>query len=119
MMRPWWMWKIGKAIVVAVVAALVLGVVTMLLWNALIPELFHGPALTYLQAVGLLILTHIFFRGWVGGHHRGWKHRRWRERMEERLSHMSPEERDAFKEELRRRCGFDPDEHAEDSKTSA
>ncbi len=42
-----------------VVAAFVLGFFVKLLWNALIPDLFHGPELTYLQAVGLLVLTRL------------------------------------------------------------
>ena len=31
--------------------------VQMLLWNALVPELFKGPEITYWQMMGLSILT--------------------------------------------------------------
>ena len=60
----------------------VLGAVVMLLWNALIPDLFQGPALTFLQAVGLLLLVQLllrrrFFFGGPGWHYPHWQ-RKWR-----------------------------------------
>ena len=39
------------------------GVATMLLWNHLMPGLFKLPALTLGQAIGLLILSRLFFGG--------------------------------------------------------
>jgi hypothetical protein len=44
--------------------------VTMSLWNCLIPDIFHGPTITYWQAFGLLLLGKLLF-GW-NSHHRGW-----------------------------------------------
>ncbi len=41
--------------------------VTMSLWNALIPMLFHGPVLTFWQTAGLFILSKILLTG-VGPH---------------------------------------------------
>jgi len=43
---------------------------TMLLWNALLPNLFHFPVITFWQALGLLILSKIFFGGFHHGHGR-------------------------------------------------
>jgi hypothetical protein len=37
--------------------------VTMSLWNALIPVLFHGPVLTFWQTAGLFILSKILLSG--------------------------------------------------------
>ena len=57
--------------------ALVLGIVVMLLWNWLMPALFALPEITYLQAVGILILAHLLFKGHNHGkdshhdHHHG------------------------------------------------
>lgn len=42
-----------------IIAIFVLGFIIMLLWNALIPGLFHGPVLDYWQAVGLLVLARV------------------------------------------------------------
>ena len=41
--------------------------VVMLLWNALVPELFKGPELGYWQTLGLLVLSKILFSGIGGG----------------------------------------------------
>ncbi len=54
----------------------VLGAIVMLLWNALIPDLFQGPAITFMQSVGLLLLTHLLFRRGFGGF--GWRYPHWR-----------------------------------------
>lgn len=39
----------------------------MLLWNALIPELFNGPEFTYWQTAGIMVLSKILFSGIGGG----------------------------------------------------
>ncbi len=54
----------------------VIGAAVMLLWNALIPDLFQGPAITFVQAIGLLLLTHLLFRRGFGGF--GWRYPHWR-----------------------------------------
>ena len=45
--------KIALKIIVMVAG---FSLVTMLLWNWLIPDIFKGPAITYVQALGLLAL---------------------------------------------------------------
>ena len=46
--------------------------VTMCLWNALIPVLFHGPVLSFWQTAGIFLLSKILLTGVApGGHHRG------------------------------------------------
>ena len=45
----------GICIMLAICA--VFGVAVMLLWNALLPQIFGFPQLNYLQAAGLLILA--------------------------------------------------------------
>ncbi len=42
----------------------------MLLWNALIPELFNGPVLTYWQTGGIFILSKILLTGIGNGGHK-------------------------------------------------
>ncbi len=90
-------------------AVALLGLVVMSLWNALIPELFHGPQLRYWQAVGLLVLTRILFGGFRG---RGWHgHGRWRGEMWRRQwESMTPEERERLRARFKHRCGWDPGE---------
>jgi hypothetical protein len=93
-----------------VVGMIAIGLVVMVLWNALIPELFKGPVITYWQSLGLLLLSHILLRGWGRWRYaNSWHRDRWRYRFEEKLAAMTPEERDKFKEEWRRRCGWTPE----------
>lgn len=111
-MKNHWALRIVKMAVMAVAAALLLGLVVMLLWNAIIPDLFHGPVIGFWQAVGLLVLSHLLLRGWGRWRYaNGWRHERWRRRLEQKLAAMTPEEREKFREEWGRRCG--PRDHAE------
>jgi len=76
--------------------------IVMLLWNALIPVIFHVGAISFWQAAGLLILSKILFGFGHGGHRGGpWMRRG----MQARFEKMSPEERERFKEQMRDRCG--------------
>ena len=47
--------------------------VTMALWNRLMPEIFNLPVITYWQTAGLLLLSCIFFKGFGNSHDRGSK----------------------------------------------
>jgi hypothetical protein len=58
--------------------------VTMSLWNALVPVLFHGPVLTFWQTAGLFILSKILLSG-VAPHSRNYKRYEWRRRYHERF----------------------------------
>lgn len=83
-----------------------IGAVVMLLWNALIPDIFHLGEITFWQALGLLVLSKILFSGGPrGGHHRR-HHDEWRGKMREKWEHMTPEERQKFKMKLRYKGGF-------------
>jgi hypothetical protein len=93
---------LGK-VVFALVALAILGGVVMLLWNAVVPELFTGArTIDYPHAVGLLILSRILFGGFRGhggggGWHGGWRGRHhWA-----RWQAMTPEEREQFHQRLR------------------
>jgi len=41
--------------------AFLTGIFVMWLWNMLMPDIFNLPKISYLQAVGLVILFHILF----------------------------------------------------------
>ncbi len=47
--------------------------VVMRLWNWLVPTLFNGPKLRFIQALGLFLLTRLLFGFGFG--HRGYGHR--------------------------------------------
>lgn len=110
-MKTLWLAKAGKVLLIVAIKVLVFGFIVMGLWNALVPELFHGPHLGFWQAAGILVLSHLLLRGW--GAPPGWHREHWRQRFEEKLASMAPEEREKFKEEWKRRCGWHPMESEE------
>jgi hypothetical protein len=111
--RGRWVGK-GAAFLVMVLALIsLLSYVVMRLWNALIPELFHGPLLGFWQAAGLLVLCKILFGGLHGRHGHGhWREHRWKRQMwREQWVNMTPEERERLRSKFKHRwCGWDPGE---------
>jgi hypothetical protein len=110
--RGRWVTKGAAFLVLALAIVAVVSFVVMSLWNALIPNLFHGPVLQYWQAVGLLILCRLLFGGFRGRGH-GWHshgpgggRRHWRQHWES----MTPEERERLRAKMKSRCGWYPDE---------
>jgi hypothetical protein len=106
-MKTWWISRVGRLLGILILSTVVLGFIVMVLWNALAPDLFQGSPITFLQAVGLLLLSHILLRSWGPWRYaNGWRHDRWKRRFEEKLAGMSPEDQEKFKEEWRQRCGW-------------
>ena len=104
--RAWrLMWIAPLAIVGLVAFAALGGYVVMRLWNWLTPAIFGWHAITFWQALGLLLLARILFGG-LGFH--GQPGSRMRERMRERWGHMSEEERARFKQGMFGRYGAGP-----------
>ena len=81
------------------------GEIVLQLWNWLLPSLFGWRQITFWQAVGILALCRILFGGF--GRH-GFHRSNFRRRMAERWQHMTPEERERFRQGMRGRCGFGP-----------
>jgi Ca2+/H+ antiporter, TMEM165/GDT1 family len=97
-----------KGLFVFLMCALVFaaGAAVMLLWNALIPNIFGVNSITYWQALGLLILARLL----TGGFHFGKRHGGGgppfaRPGFREKWTNMSDEERQKMKAMWRERCG--------------
>jgi hypothetical protein len=92
-----------KILVIAIVACTVFAYVVMRLWNWLVPGIFGWHAITFVQAVGLLVLSKILFGGFHrhGGRGGGPGRRHWKREMKRRFEHMSPEEREKFRAGMR------------------
>jgi hypothetical protein len=104
MSRKWKLMFIAPLAILAVLAFVAIGgEIVLHLWNWLLPPLFGWRQITFWQAFGILALCRILF----GGH--GW-HRsgrsNFRRRIEERCDHMTPEEREQFRQRMRERFGF-------------
>ncbi|MEY3239996.1 MAG: hypothetical protein RIR11_1434 [Bacteroidota bacterium] len=79
-------------------AVLVVGGVVMFLWNAILPEVTGVRPLTFIQAIGLLILCRILFGGFRGGGRPGgkWGRGKW--------GNMSMEEKARMRAAWEERC---------------
>jgi len=104
-MRRRWIFLAPLAILAVVLFIAIGGEVVRQLWNWLLPQLFGWRQITFWQALGLLALCRILFGGFgCHGSGRSTVRRRWAERWE----HMTPEERQRFRQGLRGRCGSGP-----------
>ena len=103
MKRGFWARKIIMGIVIGTAAVFLMGLIVMNLWNAILPAVIHVSAITFWQAVGILLLSKILFGGFRGGWGGG-RGRQWKERMNNKWQQMTPEEKDRFKQEWRNRC---------------
>jgi hypothetical protein len=103
MKRSFWARRILFFILIAVLAILVFGGAVMLLWNNVLAQVANVSTITFVQALGILVLSKILFSGLRGG----WGPRRhyWKQRMTQKWNNMTPEEREKFKQEWQRRCG--------------
>jgi hypothetical protein len=98
-MTRFWIARGIKILIIAALAVVVFGYLVMTLWNWLLPTLAGWHAISFGQAIGLLVLARILFGGFRahgGGH--------WRHRMHERWAKMTPEERERFRSGLHRHC---------------
>jgi len=95
--------RIVLFILLAAIAIFVFGGVVMLLWNNVLAQVTHVSTISFLQALGILVLAKILFGGFRGG----WGSRRyyWEQRMRDKWNNMTPEEREKFKQEWQKRCG--------------
>lgn len=95
--------KVLFFILMAAVAIVVFGGLVMLLWNNVLAGVLNISTITFGQALGILLLSKILFGGWRGGWGGGRQH--WKNKMREKWSAMTPEEREKFKEQWQKRCG--------------
>ncbi len=84
--------------------AALLSFVVMCLWNGVLTGVLGVKTLSFWQALGILVLSKILF----GGFHKHCGHGRhpWEHTMKEKWGAMTPEEKEAFKQRLRNRCGM-------------
>jgi hypothetical protein len=90
----------------AILAILAFTFVTMTLWNSILVAVLGVKAITFVQALGILILSKILFGGFKGrGGCHGGRGGMWRQKMQEKFANMTPEEKEKFKAEWKNRCG--------------
>jgi hypothetical protein len=102
-MKKKWIYMAPLGILAMLLFVAVGGEVVMHLWNWLLPPLFAWHQITFWQALGILVLCRVLFGGFGG---RGVHRSNFRRRMAERWEHMTPEERERFRQGMRGRCGL-------------
>ncbi len=113
-MKKYRFFRVLKIALFGTLAVAAVSFLVMSLWNVLMPGIFALRAITFWQALGLLVLSKLLF----GGFRPGPGGPRWRRRMIERWEQMTPEEREKFKQGMRYGChsrdrGDAPDREAE------
>jgi len=104
MNKTFWFRIMGIAAFIAMIAAF--SVVAMFLWNALMPEIFGLKALSYWQALGLLVLARLLFGGLGPGHWRGHGGFHHKNALREKWMNMTDDERKEFMRSNRRFAHF-------------
>ena len=113
-MKKFWGKKILLGIIIFAAAISAFSAVVMGLWNTILVSVLAVKAITFFQAMGILVLCKILFgsfgprggfRGRPGRFGRGGMWQNAGAGMREKWTKMTPEEREAFKDEWRRRCG--------------
>ena len=95
-MRVFCMRKILMIAFLGTLAIAAFAGVVMLLWNWLVPDLFGGPLITFIQAAGLLLLIKILTWSFGGKrHHRMGNY--WKSKFRAKFANMSEEEREEYK----------------------
>lgn len=81
-------------IIIACVTAFLFGLIVMLLWNWIMPDIFGLKTITYWQGWGLVLLAHILFKTFPGPH-RNYNHadkNAWKVKFKERFWKRPEEE---------------------------
>jgi hypothetical protein len=84
-----------RILVFGIAFAGIIGFVTLALWNALMPAIFGLPAITFGQALGLLLLSRILL-----GRFGGWGRRMRKARFARGWHGLTQEERQRFRDAM-------------------
>lgn len=102
-MKKFWIKKGLMFLILFIAAVFLFGGVVMGLWNAILPAVLGVKAITFMQALGILLLSKILFGGFGGRRWGGSP--QWKQKMKQRWDNMTPDERENFKAEWKNRCG--------------
>lgn len=80
-----WAGLVVGGVALAAVLAFLFGLVVMALWNWLMPELFGLKQLSYWQAWGLVLLSHILFKAGSHGTRKRRDEESWKKRFRDRF----------------------------------
>ena len=88
--------KIAGIALLVIAAGTAFSFAVMLLWNALIPNIFGLGIISFWQALGLLVLSRLLFGGFGHGCGRGFGGMQHKNAMREKWMSMTPEQQKEF-----------------------
>lgn len=103
-MKKFWIKKGLMFVSFFIAATLLVSFIVMGLWNTILPAVLGVKAITFVQALGILLLSKILFGGFRGGCY-GSGRQQWKMKIQEKMGQMTPEEKEKFKAEWKNRCG--------------
>ena len=103
-MKKFWIKKGIMFFFIFIGTVLLFGLLVMSLWNAILPAVLGVKAISFIQALGILLLSKILFGGFRGGCGGRQRSGQWMD-MKQKFAGMTPEEREKFKAEWKNRCG--------------
>ncbi len=91
---------IAKCVIGFIMMVALAAFVLMLLWNAIIPDIFHLSTITIWQSLGLLLIAKLLFKGGNGM----MMGDRFKQHWKNKMDNMNPEERERFRAQWEQRC---------------
>ena len=101
-MKRHWIFKVTMMTILFIGFVVVAVAAVTFLWNALVSGIFGGTQITWIQALGLLVLARLLVGS--GRHGRFGGRRRWRDHWKRKVANMNPEELEKWKAEVSRCC---------------
>lgn len=101
-MRPNFRSCRGFFILIPVAIFLLAGLAVMLLWNALLPAILGISAITYMQAIGIFLLSRLLFGNF--GFKRGFGHKPGIPYLKREFQNLSDEEKEKLRQQWKNRC---------------
>lgn len=103
--------QIIKMLILFLICFSGLSLLLMLLWNSLIPAIFNGPIITYVQSLGLLLLVRLLSFGFrPRSYYNQNKGGYWQKKFEEKIAAMPPEQRERIRTICASKCSKKWDE---------
>ena len=105
MKRRFWFGKAVMILVFCTAFVMLFSYIVMRLWNGILPDVIGVKVISFWQAMGILVLSKILFSGFGGFAQKKEQFRnRFRQKMLDKWEHMTPEEKQKFKDEWKNRC---------------
>ncbi|MFZ4400389.1 MAG: hypothetical protein ACOYO1_10170 [Bacteroidales bacterium] len=102
--KNFWIKRVIFIPLAIVAGVFIFGSLLMFLWNSILPSVIGVGAITFWQAIGILLISKILFGSFKSGHSHHKSHTHMYD-MHMKWMQMNPDEREKMKAEWKGRCG--------------